>query len=54
MKIHNYKNLTNVLDFWLTDFFSEIFKNHSQAWIFISIFDYFISISSMFHFDLFN
>jgi len=41
-------------DFWLAGFFREIFKIHRQVWIFIVIFGCFVSISSIFHFDLVN
>jgi hypothetical protein len=38
----------------LADFFLEIFKIHRQVWIAIRIFGCFVSILSMFHFDLFK
>jgi hypothetical protein len=37
-------------DFWLANFFLEIFKIHRLVWIFLWIFDCFESVSSMFCF----
>ncbi len=58
--VWNHKDLPKVSRLLVRDFFLEIFKIHRLVWIFLWIFGWFQSVSSMFHlrfvhiFTLFN
>ncbi len=41
-------------DFWFAHFFLRILKIHRLVWIFLWTFDFFESISSVIHFDLYK